>query len=180
MDLIMILLVAMGIAASVANKKKKAEEQRRRAAFPEKGNPVPGSAPARNAQNRSATAKTPASSKSTTPSQRPSAPGTSKWPCQQGAQTQPQKKTAGASYGGTPKYSHVVTSTLEGGHTHTESSMTGEEACPPPKPIAQKPAAAAQTPAANDGALLSFKTNSVLQGILYAEILGKPKALQRK
>jgi hypothetical protein len=74
----------------------------------------------------------------------------------------------------------VVTSTLEGGHTHTESSMTGEESCPPPKPVAQKPAAAVQPSAASSGALSNLQTNGVLQGILYAEILGKPKALQRK
>ena len=176
----MIVLVAIGIAASIANKKRMTEAQRKRAAFPEKGNPVPGSAPARTAQNRSTTAKTPASSKSTTLSQKPSAPGTSKWPWPAQHEAQQQKKAAGAPYGGTPRYTHVVTSTLEGGHTHTESSMTGEEACPPPKPVAQKQATAAQTPAPNAGALLNFQTNSVLQGVLYAQILGKPKALQRK
>ena len=69
-------------------------------------------------------------------------------------------------------------STLEGGHTHTESSMTGEEACPPPKVVAVHQPEAEKKPAAT-GALLDFQPNSVLQGVLYAEILGKPKALQR-
>ena len=88
------------------------------------------------------------------------------------------KPAAGPNYGGMPRYTHVVQSTLEGGHTHTESSMTGEEACPPPQTEAK--GQPVQAPAANAGSLLSFEGNSVLQGILYAEILGKPKALQRK
>lgn len=174
----MILIAIIGISVSVANKKKTAEAQKKRSAFPETGSPAPGSAPT--PQNRSTSPKASTTTKSTTPSKTPSAPGTSKWPWPTQDTAQPQKKTASAAYGGTPRYTHVVTSTLEGGHTHTESSMTGEEACPPSKAASQKQVekAPAAEPAA--GGLLSFQPNSVLQGVLFAEILGKPKALQRK
>ena len=70
----------------------------------------------------------------------------------------------------------MVTSTLEGGHTHTESSMTGEESCPPPKESVAKEPQAEPAAAASVGGLLSFQPNSVLQGVLFAEILGKPKS----
>lgn len=169
----MILIVIVGIAVSVANKKKTAEAKQKRAGFPESGNPAGGVAPRSNPQSRSTSSKT-------SPS-KPSTSGSSKWSWPVEPAAQPQKKSGRASYGGTPQYTHVVTSTLEGGHTHTESSMTGEESCPPPKAAAQKQPA--QKPAADHaqtGGLLSFQPNSVLQGVLYAEILGKPKALQRK
>ena len=175
MDLLMILIAMIGIAASIANKKKTEEAKKRRTSFPEKGVPGSGSGPARNPQNRSTPPKP-----SATLSKTPSAPGTSKWPWPAQTAPQQQKKSAAPSYGGTPRYTHVVTSTLEGGHTHTESSMTGEETCPPPKPVTQKQAVQkAPVSDPNAGALLNFQPNSVLQGILYAEILGKPKALQR-
>ena len=170
----MILIAMIGIAASIANKKKTAEAQKRRTAFPEKGGPASGSDPARNPQNRSTPPKP-----STTLSKTPSAPGTSKWPWPSQTTPQQQKKST-PSYGGTPQYTHVVTSTLEGGHTHTESSLTGEETCPPHKVATQKQATQ-KAPVSDPriGALLNFQPNSVLQGVLYAEILGKPKALQR-
>ena len=175
----MVLIAIIGISVSIANKKKTAEAQKKRSAFPETGGPAVG--PGRAQQNRPASPKAPTTTKSTTLSKTPSAPGTSKWPWPAQNTAQPQKKAAGSSYGGTPVYTHVVTSTLEGGHTHTESSMTGAESCPPPKAAAKKQAAE-PAPVANPaaGGLLSFQPNSVLQGVLYAEILGKPKALQRK
>ena len=57
--------------------------------------------------------------------------------------------------------------------------MTGEETCPPPKTVPTKPAAAVKDSNANAGALLSFEPGNVLQGVLFSEILGKPKSLQR-
>ena len=59
---------------------------------------------------------------------------------------------------------------------HTESSMTGEESCPPPKESVAKEPQAEPAAAASVGGLLSFQPNSVLQGVLFAEILGKPKS----
>ena len=181
MDLLMILIAIIGISASIANKKKNMEAQKKRSAFPENGKPASGSGTARSAQNRPAASRTSTTTKSTTLPKTASAPGTSKWPWSAQNTAQPQKKNTNSDYSGTPRYSHVVTSTLEGGHTHTESSMTGEEACPPPKAAMQKQTAE-KAPAANaaTGGLISFQPNNVLQGVLYAEILGKPKALQRK
>ena len=57
--------------------------------------------------------------------------------------------------------------------------MTGEEDCPPPKAVPMKPAAAVKDSNANAGMLLSFEPGNVLQGVLFSEILGKPKSLQR-
>ncbi|MBR2605832.1 MAG: hypothetical protein IKE11_09170 [Clostridia bacterium] len=54
--------------------------------------------------------------------------------------------------------------------------MTGEEACPPPKMAAVKEPQAEPAATASAGGLLSFQPNSVLQGVLFAEILGKPKS----
>ena len=181
MDLLMVLIAIIGISVSIANKKKTAEAQRKRSAIPENGEAAPGSGPVRSPQSRPASSKASTTTKSTTLSKTPSAPGTSKWPWPERNTAQPQKKAAAASYSGTPRYTHAVTSTLEGGHTHTESSMTGEEECPPPKAAANKHVSE-EAPTANSaaGGLLSFTANGVLQGVLYAEILGKPKALQRK
>ena len=177
----MVLIAIIGIAVSVANKKKKAEAQKNRRPFPEPGKPASGPAPAQHPQNRPASSKASTTARSTTLSKTPSAPGTSKWPWPEQSTPQPQKKAANDSYSGTPRYTHVVTSTLEGGHTHTESSMTGEEACPPPKAaLKQQPVAKAPAACADTAGLLSFQPNKVIQGVLYAEILGKPKALQRK
>jgi len=180
---VFILIVVIGILSSIASKKRKAEASKKAhqpPSFPQRGStgqgPRPSSPTAANRQ---------AKPSNTAPSQnnrKPSPAVDSKWPwptAAERAQNKPQP-AASSKYGGTPRYTHVVTSTLEGGHTHTESSMTGEESCPPPKPVAQKRPEAEPIPASNAGALLSFQTNSVLQGVLYAEILGKPKALQRK
>lgn len=181
MDLIILMIAILGIATSIANKKKAAEAQKKRTSFPDPGTTASGAAPGRNPNNRSTSPKASTSTKSTTLSRTPSAPGTSKWPWPEQSAGQKQKKASDTAYGGTPRYTHVVTSTLEGGHTHTESSMTGEEDCPPPKAAHRNPAEE-KMPAAqkNTGALVDFQPNSVLQGVLYAEILGKPKALQRK
>ena len=178
MNPLLILVVVIGILSSIANKKKK-EEMRKKAnqqpPVPQKS--MPGS-------SKTAPASWPAKPSPSVAPKKSSTPGRgvdSKWPWPTAAEkAQGKAKPAqNGNYGGTPRYTHVVTSTLEGGHTHTESSMTGEEACPPPKVAAVKPPEA-KSHAAEAGALLSFQPNSVLQGVLYAEILGKPRSLQRK
>ena len=176
----MVLIAIIGIAVSLANKKKGADAQKQRQAAQQREAAGTASAASKSAQNRTSPAKSPA-----TPSKFPPA-GPSKFPSAASSKRQTaavptqQPRPASASYGGTPRYTHVVTSTLEGGHTHTESSMTGEESCPPPKAAAFKQPETVNASAANTGALLDFHPDSVLKGILYAEILGKPKALQRE
>ena len=166
MDVLMVLIALIGIAVSIANKKNMAKAKKRQNAPAEREFTAPRSA----APNRPSPAKTsPAPSKfpPVEPSKRPAAAGKG-------------QQTKASPYAGTPRYTHVVTSTLEGGHTHTESSMTGEEVCPPPKAAAPKPVEKGEKAVPAAGALLDFQTNSVLRGVLYAEILGKPKALQRE
>ena len=178
MNPIILLIVLVGIITSITSKKRKEEMKRKaeqRPGYPPQHSPY---APSKSmTANRQQKPVSPAA-----PNKKPTPGVDSKWPWPTAAQKAQGKTKPAASgnYSGTPRYTHVVTSTLEGGHTHTESSMTGEESCPPPKPVPQKPAAVTTTPEANSGALLNLQTNSVLQGVLYAEILGKPKALQRK
>ena len=168
MDVLMVLIALIGIAVSIASKKNQAKaKQQKTAADPHRQPAAPKAAPARSAPNRTSPPASPAA-----PSKFPT-PGASKWG---GSPAKPQAKPATANYGGTPRYTHVVQSTLEGGHTHTESSMTGEEACPPPKAAAARHPEAEPVAAANVGGLLSFQPNSVLQGVLFSEILGKPKS----
>ena len=169
----MVLIALIGISLSIANKKNKAKAQQQRQAIQGKDAAGPKTAASQSAANRTSPAKpsaAPSKFPPVSPSQRPAK-----------APQKPQTKSTAPSYGGTPRYSHVVQSTLEGGHTHTESSLTGEEPCPPPKAVAQKQPETGKSPAVNTGEspLLTFQTNSVLQGVLYSEILGKPKALQR-
>ena len=175
MQLLMVLIALIGISLSIANKKNAEKAQKQRQAL--QGRETAAPAPA--AQNRTSPAKTPVAPSKfppAGPSKSPSA-AASKRTANQAQKT--QTKTAAPSYGGTPRYTHVVTSTLEGGHTHTESSMTGEEFCPPSQ-VAAVRSKEEQPACESTGALLDFQANSVLQGVLYAEILGKPKSLQRK
>ena len=178
MNPIILLIVLVGIITSITSKKRKEEMKKKaeqRPGYPPQHSPyAPSKSTTANQQQKPVS---PAA-----PNKKPTPGVDSKWPWPTAAQKAPGKTKPAPSgnYGGTPRYTHVVTSTLEGGHTHTESSLTGEESCPPPKPAAQKPAAAAQTPDANPSPLLNLQSNAVLQGVLYAEILGKPKALQRK
>ena len=182
MNPIILLIVVLGIVSSIASKKRKEEMKKKaeqRPGYPPQHSPYGQ----KTASPKTSTTNRPSKPVSPAAPNKKVTPGVdSKWPWPMAAQ-KAQGKTKPApsgNYGGTPRYTHVVTSTLEGGHTHTESSLTGEESCPPPKPAAQKPAAAAQTPDANPSPLLNLQSNAVLQGVLYAEILGKPKALQRK
>ena len=103
-----------------------------------------------------------------------------------------------------PQRPHVVQPSRATGHAHTESSMTGFEACPPgaDRPLAERLAAFkaakaaakdAPRPAAPVGretaprpavlpaqAPFRFDPAEVRNGLIYAEILGKPKALRHR
>lgn len=68
---------------------------------------------------------------------------------------------------------HVVRPFTEGDHSHTESSITGDIPCPPARESALQ-AGAQALPSLG----LRLDAAGVRQGILYAEILGKPRALQ--
>lgn len=71
---------------------------------------------------------------------------------------------------------HIVRPFTEGDHSHTESSLTGGFSCPPVSgfPSGSPPRAAHRQAAAG----LHLDLAGVRQGIIYAEILGKPRALQ--
>ena len=179
MNPVFILIVMIGILSSIANKKRK-EEMKRKAnqAPPYPPQHSPGGqtgAPAKAAQSRPA-ASASHTAKPSTRGVDSKGPGPAADERAKG-QTAPKQKPASA-YAGTPRYTHVVTSTLEGGHTHTESSLTGEEDCPPVQAAKPVPGAEQSAPA-EQGNLLGFDSNSILQGVLYAQILGKPKAIQR-
>jgi hypothetical protein len=71
---------------------------------------------------------------------------------------------------------HVVKSFSEGGHTHQETSMTGNtDKCPPTGEEDYKAISVLKV----GGIDLEFGISSIKQGILYSEILGKPRALRR-
>ena len=179
MNPLFFLVIMIGIISSVANKKRKEEMKKKAGQRP--------SSPANNASSQkttgpSSTAKNIKSqTKPSTSNETKNSRGVdTKWPWPVAEKTQNKtKNTNGNPYGGTPKYSHVVMSTLEGGHTHTESSMTGEETCPPQNVNTQvKPAAVTCQSSASD-VLIGFASNDLVRGLLYSEILGKPKALRR-
>ncbi|MEA4970280.1 MAG: hypothetical protein VB051_07075 [Candidatus Pelethousia sp.] len=71
---------------------------------------------------------------------------------------------------------HVVRPFTEGDHRHVESSLTGDMPCPRVSgfPGGAPPHAAHQTAASG----LRLDLAGVRQGLIYAEILGKPRALQ--
>jgi len=107
-----------------------------------------------------------------------------------------------------PRSGHVVTPSRDTNHAHQETSMIGEQPCPKnpvadAKPLSERLAAYKAAKAALDrekhgnvpdpventastyaeDALitnLQFDGKSVRNGLLYAEILGKPKALRRR
>ena len=174
------LIVMIWIVSAISSKKKK-EEARKKAEH----NPLPVSPQKTSGPPKPAAASRQIKPASSAAAQKSSSNGRgvdSKWPwptATEKAQNK-AKPTQSASYAGTPRYTHVVMSTLEGGHTHTESSMTGEETCPSPVMTASKQHQEIEPrPAVNTKIPLSFQPNGVLQGVLYAEILGKPKSLRR-
>ncbi|MDO5112558.1 MAG: hypothetical protein Q4E65_09645 [Clostridia bacterium] len=82
---------------------------------------------------------------------------------------------------------HTVQAMTESDHYHIESSMTG--IAPPCAPEIAPPTQAQQAQTSADAAYnlpvaaglrhFAFDRTSVVQGLLYGEILGKPKALRR-
>ena len=70
---------------------------------------------------------------------------------------------------------HVVKPITESAHTHMETSMTGFTDCQP-VPLLTVLAEEEQAPAVN----MEFSRSALVQGILYSEILGKPRALRRR
>ena len=70
---------------------------------------------------------------------------------------------------------HRLSPSYRTGHAHQETSMSGfEENCPP----TLSPAAAAAARQSAAPAAFSWDQNAVLSGLIYSEILGKPKALR--
>lgn len=82
---------------------------------------------------------------------------------------------------------HDLEASFLTGHAHTESSMEAEQACPPARRgertaapgAAPQPRYAAPQPLYAALESLGTDTNALMQGIVIAEILGKPKALRR-
>ena len=76
---------------------------------------------------------------------------------------------------------HNVEASSISGHSHQETSLTGiVETCPPePRRPAAKPAAAAAPAASVRPSIPVLNPKTVREGIIMAEILGKPKALKR-
>lgn len=161
----MILFVLVGIIISLANQRNKQASQK-------------GAAPSKPETGKAASA-----AGREQPRPAPVAPSHREAPAPRVApamRTSLEGKTGSASkengYGGIPTYTHMVTSSFESGHSHVESSMTGEVACPPgvqnlkdqQSPLSQEQSAI----------LPVFSSNAILQGILYSQILGKPKALR--
>ena len=76
---------------------------------------------------------------------------------------------------------HVVKPLTESTHRHVESSITGIEECREPQ-VPEPHERDAYADSMEETRLpygLTFGKNAVAQGVLYAEILGKPKALRK-
>ncbi len=76
---------------------------------------------------------------------------------------------------------HNVEASSISGHTHQETSLTGvQENCEPePRPVAVKPAAASKTSSPSKPSMPVLNPGTIREGVILAEILGKPKALKR-
>lgn len=78
---------------------------------------------------------------------------------------------------------HVVKPMTESSHAHTESSMGGGQECPAPVSPVPTVKKAAPVCAESEPRIalpkLGFTRDELVKGMLYAEILGKPKALRR-
>ncbi len=93
----------------------------------------------------------------------------------------PTVTVAGATLNESPDdsvSSHVVQPFTESAHAHTESSMTGVTECEEQNRTAYVINSEAK-PELVLARSLPLDERSVVRGILYAEILGKPKALRR-
>lgn len=85
-----------------------------------------------------------------------------------------------------PSFPHTVQSLTESPHRHMETSLTGDVPCPPvalvkPQPQRTGKYGAQPVPVVLSAHAynLSFAPEDVRKGILYAEILNKPRALRR-
>ncbi len=72
---------------------------------------------------------------------------------------------------------HTLAPSGKGGHAHQETSLTGFEPECGPESAAAEPEAEREAYAGMP--VFSWQPNAVLNGMLYAEILGKPKALRQ-
>ena len=167
MPWIIILIVIISII-SKANKKKKAEEAAKKARQAQAFEQAPTPPPQRTAQGRSA--RFPDEFEGTPPP-RPRQVTMEEVAKRNGpvqAEIEARRKAM----------QHVVKHVTESAHAHTESSMGGGEHCPPAVQTATIPA-----PTASEARVhlpkLGFTRDEVVKGILYAEILGKPKALRK-
>jgi len=74
---------------------------------------------------------------------------------------------------------HVVKPVTESAHAHTESSMGGGEPGPPKAAPVLPISVRGNTEPKIHLPKLGFTRDEVVKGLLYAEILGKPKALRK-
>lgn len=74
---------------------------------------------------------------------------------------------------------HVVRPFTEGGHVHVESTIAQEEECAEPGSMPYAVAESSSKAAAALPRAIVLSSDFAAMGILYAEILGKPKALRR-
>lgn len=186
MPWIIILVVIVSVISS-KNKKKKAEEARRaaerRQAFEQP--PRPESRPARTADGAGEPER-PA------PSQRPRQISMEELagrnissqaePEARRRTVEPRKPLHQQVRPADTTLTHVVKPMTESSHAHTESSMGGGHTCPPEPsaPAVKRPApVCAESEPRVPLPKLGFTRDELVKGILYSEILGKPKALRR-
>lgn len=76
---------------------------------------------------------------------------------------------------------HIVAPSRESGHTHTETSITGVSDCAPDSmPLEfEHEDAYSHERSTRGGLKLDVSKNAVLQGVIFSEIIGKPRALRR-
>ena len=77
---------------------------------------------------------------------------------------------------------HTLEASSLTGHSHVESSLTGLAADCPPESQLRRSAGATVAACVDSGASIPFEWNAseVARGLILSEILGKPKALQRR
>ena len=204
MQYIFIIIAIIAIINSVASKKKRAEEAAKRAAAQRAGTTVPGqttmtpgrsAAPARNARfpgefEGTSAQKTASGEGTGSLTRQQSAWGSMDTRSQEGTGPLARQETSWGRFSASgegkqseyipvitkPMRPHTVASSLGGGHSHMETSLTGREKCPP----ADKNKTEAPAMAGPGELRLNLKPEGVLQGILYSEILGRPKALRSR
>ena len=206
MDFLLVLLAIIWIASSAVNKKKRQqakEEAARRQAQEIESSPgsVPESAPAPQPQPRAVPVQ---SSKPSETSFDPyfsgsMAPSASEPPRRAAAVSQRKVAVAGSTLTEGPQASsrkaleaqvlqpvgrrHTLEASSISGHAHMESSLTGvSNDCPPASSMASAKAQPIPVQvSATDGSVpFNWDVRNVTQGLVLAEILGKPKAFQNR